>query len=49
MLKGEVKRARMEDSAEGNVHRLERINRYLMIGVIVLVIVVVLLALGDFA
>lgn len=39
----------MEDKAEGNVRRLQRINRYLMIGAVVLAITIVLLAIGDFA
>jgi hypothetical protein len=39
----------MDQSAEGNVRRLERINRYLTIGTVVLVITVVLLAISDFA
>jgi predicted nucleic acid-binding Zn ribbon protein len=38
----------MQDSDE-NARRLERINRNLMMGVVVLVIVVVLLAIIDFA
>lgn len=32
----------MEDTTEGDVRRLERINRYLMISAVVLVIAVVL-------
>jgi len=39
----------MGDVAEGNARRLERINRYLMIGVIALAITVVFLAIFDFA
>lgn len=39
----------MEDAAEGNARRLERINRYLMIAVIALAITVVFLAIFDFA
>lgn len=38
----------MENSAEGNAKRLERLNRYLMVGVIALAIIVVLLAVSAF-
>ncbi len=37
------------DTAEGNVRRLERINRNLTIGAAVLVVTIVLLAIVDFA
>lgn len=36
-------------STDENAKRLERINRNLMIGVVVLVILVALLAISDFA
>jgi hypothetical protein len=39
----------MEDTAEGNTRRLERINRYLMIGAIALAITIIFLAIIDFA
>lgn len=39
----------MENPAEDNVRRLERINRYLMIGAVALVIAIVFLAIIDFA
>ena len=39
----------MESTEVGNVRRLERINRSLMIGAVVLVIAIVILALIDFA
>jgi cell division protein FtsX len=35
----------MEDKAEGSVRRLQRINRYLMIGAIALAITIVFLAM----
>lgn len=39
----------MEDAAERNVRRLERINRNLMIAVVILAVTAVLLAIWDFA
>jgi len=39
----------MENPAEGNVRRLERINRNLVIGAVALVIAIVLLVIIDFA
>jgi len=39
----------MENTTEGYARRLEKLNRYLLIGAIVLAITVVLLAASDFA
>jgi hypothetical protein len=48
LLEREVKRARMEGTTEGNLRRLQRINRYLMIAAVILAIIVVLLAVLVF-
>ena len=39
----------MEGIAESNLRRLERINKYLLIGAVILAITVALLLIADFA
>jgi hypothetical protein len=38
----------MQDKSEDSVRRLQKINRYLMIGAVILAITIVLLAIVDF-